>query len=79
MTDEDAQGVIARNVSRLRTDRNLSLGEVGRRAQTSAGAIRDIEQNGRMPGAGLLTRLAEAFDVSIDELFVTRKKTRKSA
>ena len=79
VTDEDAQIAIAQNVARLRTSQKLSLAEVGRRAQTSAGAIRDIEVNERMPGAGLISRLAEAFGVTVDELFKTQKKSKKSA
>ena len=79
MTDEAAQTAISRNVARLRAKQKLSFAEAGRRAQTSAGAIRDIEKNGRMPGAGLITRLAEAFGVSIAELFKTSRKSQKSA
>lgn len=77
MTDEMAQQIIAANLKRLRGETSFS--EVGRRAQTSAGAIRDIEENGRMPGAGLLTRLADAFGVQITEFFKGGKKTQKSA
>ncbi len=79
MTDKAAQLAVSRNVARLRSQQKLSLSEAGRRAHTSAGAINDIEKNGRMPGAGLLTRLAKAFDVPIDELFKKSKKTLRSA
>jgi transcriptional regulator with XRE-family HTH domain len=77
MTDEQAQRVIAGNLRKLRGKRSYS--EIGRLAATSAGAIRDIEENGRMPGGGLLTRLADALSVKIDALFETKRKRKKSA
>ena len=52
----------------------MSLSEVGRLAETSAGAIRDIECGTRMPGVGLLSRLADAFGVTLEEFLKKPKK-----
>jgi transcriptional regulator with XRE-family HTH domain len=77
VSDPQAKAVVAANLRRLRGEKSLS--EVGRLAETSAGAIRDIEHGLRMPGIGLLTRLADAFGVTIEEFLKPQKKTRKSA
>ncbi len=77
MTDEEARQVVSENLRRLRGERTLL--EVGRSCQTSAGAIQQIERGKRMPGAGLLTRLAATFGVSIDELMRPARKTKKTA
>ena len=66
VSDDQARKIIARNVRRLRGDRSLS--EIGRECETSAGAIQSIENGDRMPGAGLLTRLAKCFSVTLDDL-----------
>lgn len=73
VSDDEARKIVAANLRRLRGDRSLS--EVGRMAETSAGAIRDIEHGTRMPGIGLLTRLADAFGVGLEEFL---KRPRKA-
>jgi len=77
MTDDEAREVVAANLKRLRGDRSLS--DIGRCCDTSAGAIQQIERGDRMPGAGLLTRLAATFGVSIDELMQPIRKSKKTA
>jgi transcriptional regulator with XRE-family HTH domain len=77
MSDDEAREVIAANVSRLRGDRSLS--DIARACDTSAGAIQQIERGDRMPGAGLMTRLAAAFGVSLDDLVKRHKNSRRSA
>lgn len=68
ITDEQVQTNIAENLSRLLADRKWSQSELHRRAGVSQVAISLILSGQRMPGAGVLARLAEAFDVSIDRL-----------
>ncbi len=77
MTDNEAQLTIAYNVRKFRGKRSLS--EIGRLAHTSAGAVNDIEQNGRMPGAGLISRLADALGVGIEDLLKKMRKSKQSA
>ena len=77
MSDDQARQVISENLRRLRGERTLM--EVGRSCQTSAGAIQQIERGKRMPGAGLLSRLAATFDVSLDELMRPTRKSKKTA
>lgn len=66
MTDSEARAVIAANLRRLRGDR--SMRNLGKACGTSAGAIQSIERGERAPGVGLLSRLAKALGVSVEEL-----------
>ena len=80
MTDEEARERVAHNLKRLRGER--SYHEIARECQTSAGAIRNIELGNRMPGIGLMTRLAESLDVPIDELLkplVVQRSARRTS
>ena len=72
MSDEEATILISHNLRRLRKD--LSLAEVARRANTYPTTIKQIEDGERMPGVGLLTRIAEAFEVEISEFLMPVKK-----
>lgn len=73
VTDIEATEVVAINLRRLRGE--MSYSELGRLAHTSAGAIRDIEIGERMPGIGLLTRIADALKKPVSEFL---KKPRRS-
>lgn len=77
MTDDQTKRVIAKNLKRLRGD--ISYSELGRRSGTNASAISKIEKGEHMPGAGLLTRIAESLGVSVAELLETSRKLSKSA
>lgn len=72
MTDREALRHIAANVRRLRGGRSLRwlAGEVG----TYPINVSRIETSERMPGAGLLSRLADALEVSIESLLTTPPK-----
>jgi transcriptional regulator with XRE-family HTH domain len=72
VTDHQATEVVSANLKRLRGD--MSYSELGRLAGTSAGAIRDIEIGDRMPGIGLLTRIADALKKPISEFLKTPRK-----
>lgn len=71
VSDDEARELIAMNLARLRGE--MSYSELGRRCGSSAGAVRDIETMRRMPGAGMLTRLADALEVDISELLKAKK------
>lgn len=75
MSDNEARAVVAYNLCRLRGDRSyLSL---AKECETSAGAIRNIELGDRMPGVGLLTRLAKALEVDLAEFVKPIPRTRR--
>lgn len=77
MSDDETKKVIAKNLVRLRN--GLSYSELGRRCGTNASAISKIEKAEHMPGAGLLTRIAESLGVPVEELLKTGKKLSRSA
>lgn len=67
MSDDKAKKSIAKTLARLRKENGWSLAEVARRADSFPTTIKEIEEGRRMPGVGLLTRIADAFSVSIVE------------
>lgn len=68
MTDEQALKVVAHNVRRLRLERELSMAELARLADTYPSNIKRIEDRESMPGAGMLTRISEALGVTVNDL-----------
>jgi len=67
MNDDEAKRVIGANLKRLRGE--LSYSEIARRAGTYPMAIQRIERGDSMPGAGLLSRIADAIHVEINKFF----------
>lgn len=67
MTDRQALRVIARNLKRFRTEAGLSMSALARAMNDYPATIQRIEDERCMPGAGLLTRLAEALDKTLDD------------
>lgn len=65
-TDEEVLENISRNIVRLRGDR--TLGWLAGQSGTYPINISRIEHGEHMPGAGLLTRLAEALETPVDVL-----------
>lgn len=66
MTDQETLNRIAASLRTLRGD--LSLAEVARRAGSYPTTIKEIEEGRRMPGVGLLTRIAEALNSDVSEM-----------
>lgn len=77
MTDEETKRRISANLKRFRGE--LSLAEVARRADSYTTTIKEIEDGVRMPGVGLLTRIASVFGASVDDFLKTPMKSKKSA
>jgi transcriptional regulator with XRE-family HTH domain len=67
-TDEEVAKNIGENVSRLIDERGLSQSELARMTGQTQAAISLICAGKRLPGSGVLARIAEAFDVSMDRL-----------
>lgn len=79
MTDEQAKENIAENVRRLRAERSQYW--LAKECDTYPANIARIEAGGSMPGGGMLSRLAAALEVTIDELVADPpppKKRRKT-
>lgn len=66
LDDNTAKQNIATNVRRLRAGRPLAW--LAREVGTYPINIQRIEEGHHMPGAGLLGRIAEALDTSMDSL-----------
>lgn len=75
VSDDEALRNIARNVVRLRGQRSQYW--LAKAVGTYPANIARIELGENMPGAGLLSRLAEALEVSIDDLIRPLQKTSK--
>ena len=75
MTDQQALKVVAANLRRFRLDRGLSLAELARLADTYPSNIKRIEDRDSMPGIGMLTRIADALGVTVNDLLASSEKT----
>lgn len=67
--DKTVLRCIARNLRRLREERNLSKSALARMIDDWPAAIQRIEEEENMPGAGILAALADALEVSIEDFF----------
>lgn len=59
---------LGRNLKRIRTEKNMSQGDVARALGVDRGYISNIENGKRNPTLATITKLAEALKVSVDEL-----------
>lgn len=66
VNDQDALRAIAWNMRRLRAAESQS--EIARRCETYPAVISRIERELHMPGAGLLSRIADALHCSVEDL-----------
>lgn len=67
VTDDEAKRNIARNMARLRGTK-ITYSDLARKAGTFPANISKIEKGEHMPGAALLSRIAEALGVTADHL-----------
>lgn len=78
INDDQAREYVAANVARLRGDRSRYW--LAKAVGTGTISISRIERGEHLPGAGLLSRLAEALGVSIDTLLENpNRKSKKTA
>jgi transcriptional regulator with XRE-family HTH domain len=77
MTDEMALNRIAANMRRYRELSGQSMGEIARRIDTYPATIERIENQKNMPGVGLLTRIADALSVTVNDLLDDPKNPPK--
>ncbi len=66
--NKTAKKNIAENVRRLLEDRGMNQSDLARLTQDHVMTISDLMLAKHMSGGGLLARIAEAFDVSIDRI-----------
>jgi transcriptional regulator with XRE-family HTH domain len=68
ISDDRAKRNIAANVRRLLQDRQWTQAELATKTQEKQATISRIVNGLHVPGAGVVARIAEAFDVSADRL-----------
>lgn len=77
MTDDEALKNISENVVRLRGQRSQYW--LAKATQTYPANIARIENGESMPGGGLLSRIAEALETTVDYLLSDHgKKSRRT-
>lgn len=77
MTDDQTLRNIAANLLRLLRLHNLSQNALAREIDESPVRINHYCQAKRMPGAGVLSRIAGRFDVTVDQLIGQPPKVSK--
>lgn len=73
ITDEQALDNLSRNLKQTLADREMSQADLARITGDGEMNISRYVRGIQMPGAGVLARLAEALDVTADELLLSRK------
>ncbi|HEY2683139.1 MAG TPA: helix-turn-helix domain-containing protein [Steroidobacteraceae bacterium] len=68
LTGEQANGLIARQIGRLRKSQNLSFDALAARSEVSKGMLVAIEQGGANPSIATLCKLASSLRVSVTDL-----------
>ena len=79
LTDDEVRENLSANLSRLLADRRMSQSELARRTGVTQANISLICLGKHVSGVGVLSRIAEALDTSIDLLIATPKKTLSQA
>ena len=78
----DKQGGMAmtlgERIYKLRTDKELSQGELANALEVSRQSISKWETNGSVPELDKLIKLSEIFDISLDELVTGKKEKQES-
>lgn len=79
LTDNEAKAVISANVKRLLGERNMSQAELARATEEDTAKISQMIHGKKLPSAGFLARIAEAFGVAADDLlaFAEKKSARR--
>jgi len=68
LTDEQIKSNIAANARRLLATRKWTQKELSEAADVPQMTVSVIVRGSHMPGVGILSRIAEALDVTIDRL-----------
>ena len=84
ITNDEAKARIGAHVSRFMVDRKMSQATLSRVTEESEMTISRVVRGKHVPNSPLLHRLAEALQVSTDELLapvveVPRKRNRRTA
>lgn len=83
VTDQAAKSRVAENVARLLAEHGMSQQALANKTGENKMMISRVVRGEHDPGIGLISRIAEAFGMSIDELLSdqsrSKNKSRRSA
>ena len=79
LTDNDAASFVAANLRRLLESRGLSMRGLARLTGDTPMRISDIASGRHVPSIGVVHRIAEALDVTIDALVRPVAEKKNSA
>lgn len=68
VTNEDAKSIVAQNVRRLAEKRGFTCRSLAAATGDNAMRISDVMRGAHEPKIGVLTRIAEALDTTVDYL-----------
>ena len=68
---------LGERIYRLRTEKNLSQGDLADALEVSRQSISKWETNGSVPELDKLVKLGEIFDISLDELIIGKEKAEQ--
>ena len=69
---------LGETIYRLRTERNMSQGDLAEALEVSRQSISKWETGGSVPELDKLTKMGELFDVSMDELILGKKEEKEA-
>ena len=70
---------LGEKICKLRTEKNLSQGDLADALEVSRQSISKWETNGSVPDLDKLVKLSELFDISLDELITGKEKIEQPA
>ena len=70
---------LGERICKLRTEKNLSQGDLADALEVSRQSISKWETNGSVPDLDKLVKLSELFDISLDELITGKEKAEQPA
>lgn len=79
MNDDTARAVLTDNLQALLREKNISVRQLAKQVGDPLMTIHNAVAGSSLPRAGILVRIADALQVSVDSLFDSRKKAAKSA
>jgi transcriptional regulator with XRE-family HTH domain len=80
ITDDDAKHIVANNVARLIAEKGWSQQKLADATGENKMMISRVVRAEHCPGVGLMARIAEALEVTVDELLSpARKKSYRAS
>jgi transcriptional regulator with XRE-family HTH domain len=78
LTTKEAKANISANIRRIITARGMSVLDLAKLTEEPQNSVYRVVRGENEPGAVLLSRIAEALDVSVDRLLSFPEKSKKA-